>query len=646
MEDAKLFLHSVLAELDGRHSPEVIDVAFGESAESLSDIARASNLLGLYASHSKNVPANWRDGHDGALISLDSGHWVAVVRKDGEMTNVPSGSGGVSAKGNSKGFIHLRVLPESEAARVTFARIQTRARRGVFHIAWQSLAINLCALTVPFFTMAVYDRVLGAGAVHSLPALLSGAAIVLATMLLLRFVRSGLAASEHANLAGQVSILLAGKAARSPMGGAAQSTGSASIARIRQGERAADLFSSANIAAIYDAPFILLTFLALVVVGGAMAIVPAVYLVVFLGLGYLAQSGPSVRDPLAVHQSQRRQTMVAELVETNGAIQAAGLSEAWLRRFDATLRSMTRDTYRAMVRSGGQSAVATTLGSGTALVTLMIGIDLALSGHITPGILIGTMLLTWRITGPAQALYMAFPRLASLRSSWSTLRKSMSAPTVARDAHMQAAMPATAPDVSGQGLYFRFDGNQTPAVSGVTFDVPAGSIVAVIGANGSGKSTLLQMIAGRLPTMSGQLTFNGHAATQFDPDEISLRCAYIGSGRVPKMQGDGLGKEGGLIMQSDAEYEVWTEIQNAQAKFFVLDNPLASGGKPQRDVLAAFLETKRGNATVFLSTHDTELVSSADLAIVLDGGSMVYFGPVQKNAEAAVAAPAEVSDAE
>ena len=45
--------------------------------------------------------------------------------------------------------------------------------------------------------------------------------------------------------------------------------------------------------------------------------------------------------------------------------------------------------------------------------------------------------------------------------------------------------------------------------SQASFEVPAGGIVAVIGANGSGKTTLLQMILGLVPVPSGQLRVFG-----------------------------------------------------------------------------------------------------------------------------------------
>ncbi len=644
MSDAASFLQSVLTELDGRHSDTVVHAAFGGYSSTLSDMARASNLIGVHASVHQGVPPSWSDGHDGALITKDATGWTATIRKDGEIVQLPAGQSAGHAHPPASPLLYLRVLPEREAATVTFAAIAQRAKTAFAHVAWQSLVINLCALAVPFFTMAVYDRVLGGGATHSLPALLSGAAIVLVVMLLLRRVRSGLAASEYGAISGQISTLLAAKALRSAASNTAGNSGSAILAKTRQGERAADLFAAPNIAAIYDAPFIILTFAALVIVGGGMAIIPALYLLLFFGFGLLINTGAGNRDPFALRQSQRRNRMIGELVDANGAIQRAGLSDRWLRRFDATLRSSARDTHRSMIRSGSQTAVATTLGSGTALVTLIVGIDLALKGHLSPGTLIGTMLLTWRITGPAQSLFMAIPRIKAIRSGWDSLKSQLQSPTIGQESHLQIALKATAPAVKAQGLFYRHEAGQPPAVSGVSFDIAPGSVVVVMGPNGSGKSTLLQLIAGHLKPQSGHVMLNGSLMSQYDPDEIGARCAFVGGDKSIWLEQSGIRPTAGFAAETDIERAAWLAAKSSDSAFFVLDDPLAATGATAAKEIGDFIDTTRGAATIFLATHETELAARADIAIVLDAGNVVYCGPVQTEKTGAEASLTEKSD--
>ena len=60
------------------------------------------------------------------------------------------------------------------------------------------------------------------------------------------------------------------------------------------------------------------------------------------------------------------------------------------------------------------------------------------------------------------------------------------------------------------------------AVNDVTFEVPAGQLVALLGPSGSGKSTILRIIAGLEAADSGEVQLTGEDATHL---------ARSGSGR-------------------------------------------------------------------------------------------------------------------
>ncbi|HEY5020123.1 MAG TPA: ABC transporter ATP-binding protein [Steroidobacteraceae bacterium] len=58
------------------------------------------------------------------------------------------------------------------------------------------------------------------------------------------------------------------------------------------------------------------------------------------------------------------------------------------------------------------------------------------------------------------------------------------------------------------------------AVSQASFDVPAGSIVALIGPNGAGKTTCFNMIAGVFATDSGEIHFQNSPIQGLRPDQV------------------------------------------------------------------------------------------------------------------------------
>ncbi len=70
------------------------------------------------------------------------------------------------------------------------------------------------------------------------------------------------------------------------------------------------------------------------------------------------------------------------------------------------------------------------------------------------------------------------------------------------------------------------------AVKGVSFEVPKGSVVSLIGANGAGKSTILRTIAGLVKPVSGKVSFNDEVITGVDTsDIISKGITLVPEGR-------------------------------------------------------------------------------------------------------------------
>jgi branched-chain amino acid transport system ATP-binding protein len=68
------------------------------------------------------------------------------------------------------------------------------------------------------------------------------------------------------------------------------------------------------------------------------------------------------------------------------------------------------------------------------------------------------------------------------------------------------------------------------AIRGVSFEVPRGSIVTILGANGAGKTTVLKTVSGVMDPQKGTVTFDGREIQGMDPD----RVARLGLSHVPE----------------------------------------------------------------------------------------------------------------
>jgi len=70
------------------------------------------------------------------------------------------------------------------------------------------------------------------------------------------------------------------------------------------------------------------------------------------------------------------------------------------------------------------------------------------------------------------------------------------------------------------------------ALFGVSTEVAAGTVMAVLGANGAGKSTLARSVSGLVPPSAGRITFNGEDITKRAAHKVrAAGLTYIPEGR-------------------------------------------------------------------------------------------------------------------
>ena len=74
---------------------------------------------------------------------------------------------------------------------------------------------------------------------------------------------------------------------------------------------------------------------------------------------------------------------------------------------------------------------------------------------------------------------------------------------------------------------FTYPTGTEPALRGVSIEVEAGEVVALVGENGSGKTTLAKLLAGLYQPDSGTITWDGIDVSGVDPDELRRQMAVI-----------------------------------------------------------------------------------------------------------------------
>lgn len=88
------------------------------------------------------------------------------------------------------------------------------------------------------------------------------------------------------------------------------------------------------------------------------------------------------------------------------------------------------------------------------------------------------------------------------------------------------ADPGTPPHVTFEDVRFRYV-DDTPVLKGVSFEIPPGKTVAVVGATGAGKSTLVNLLLRYYDVESGRITLDGADVREVDLGAMRSRFGLV-----------------------------------------------------------------------------------------------------------------------
>jgi iron complex transport system ATP-binding protein len=171
-------------------------------------------------------------------------------------------------------------------------------------------------------------------------------------------------------------------------------------------------------------------------------------------------------------------------------------------------------------------------------------------------------------------------------------------------------------------------GGDKPVVSGLSLEVPAGQLTAIVGPNGSGKSTLLRGMSRLMVPQSGRVVLDGKDIHQLPARELARRLGILPQGPVTpegitaaELVSRGRHPYRGLFARLSSDDETAIDEALAAVELIELrDRPVdqLSGGQRQRVWIAMVLA--QGTQHLLLDEPTTYL----DLAHAVDVMNVVH----------------------
>ena len=671
--DLAVCLMPLLEALHWRGNPRDIAEAMPHYAEALDLVGLRNTLANLnYHTEPLQLPLGRIDPRlMPCLFVPENGAASVVLARDGNSVRIFDGRSGEvrtepdgSLAGTAFFITRIEAEPIATAAQAKpwFKTIVQRFRKIATQTLAMSLMLNFLALSIPIFTMVIYDKVIGAGSHSTLIYLALGMALVLGFDMIFRTLRARMLAYVGARLdmivgAGSFNHLL-----HLPTAQTEGATIGAQVARLKQFEAIRDFFTGPLALVYVELPFVPIFLIVIAVLAGPLAVIPMVMLVLFGVIGWILF--PMVRDSVETSSQSvaRRQGFLVEMLSNMRAIKSNGAEVEWSERFEEISSKAAISGFKMGQLAGLVQTLAHVLMLSAGIATLAFGIMRVLAGDMTVGALIATMALIWRVLSPLNAGFLTLTKLEQVRSGIRSINNLMRIPAERQPNTASRTHKEFIGRITFNRVSLRYRADVEPALIGVAFDIQPGQIVGIAGANGSGKSSILKMVLGLYRPQAGGVMIDGLDIRQVDPIELRNTIGYVPQttqlfhGTIaqnlrfadPTASDEDLRRaadQAGVLADVDAlphGFDTWIGDHSAQAmpsgfiqrlslaRAYLKNAPILLFDEPANALDdrgdTAFirqLEELRGRTTVLLVTHRPSHMRVCDRLIVLDGGAVV-----------------------
>lgn len=206
---------------------------------------------------------------------------------------------------------------------------------------------------------------------------------------------------------------------------------------------------------------------------------------------------------------------------------------------------------------------------------------------------------------------------------------------------------------TGKQKYTLFD-----ALDDVSFEVPHGEALGIVGRNGAGKSTLLKLLTRVTAPTRGQIELNGRVGsllevgTGFHPELTGRENIYLNGAILGMTRKEINRRYDDIVAFSGIEKFLATPVKRYSSGMYVrlafsvaahldteilaIDEVLAVGDAEfQRRSIQKMREAAQGGRTVLYVSHQLQTVQAlCSSAILLDRGTLRYAGSVEGTLEA------------
>ena len=535
-----------------------------------------------------------------------------------------------------------------------------KACKGSFiSVGFFSLFINALMLVPTFYMLQVYGRVLTSGSIVTLVMLTIIMTILVATMGALELVRSRMMVRVSTKL----DVLLSRDVYRASFKRALDSGGMDASAQSLNDLTGLRQFMTGNgLFAFFDAPWLPIYIAVMFMFHpwyGWAALGSAIILLCLAALNE-KMTGKALAEA-------NKENISANLYTTKNlrnaeVIESMGMLNTLIHRWSARQKNVLMLQSVASDKGGAIASISKTFRMLIQSLILGLGAYLAVNHEISAGLVIAGSVLLGRALAPIDLIIGSWKGFISARSQYSRLNDILDKQKAESE---RMSLPTPEGHVQVENIIVSPPGSRTPVIKGISFTVPPGTVVGVIGPSASGKSTLARALLGIWVPQHGVVRLDGADIGNWDKNELGPHIGYLPQD-IELFEGS-ISENIARFSTVDAKkvviaakvagvHEMILQLPEGYDTIIGSDGVNLSGGQRQRIGLAraiygnprlivldepnsnldevgekalsiAIQQLKATGATIFVITHRTSILTQLDRLLVMNNGTLSMYGP-------------------
>ena len=429
--------------------------------------------------------------------------------------------------------------------------------------------------------------------------------------------------------------------------------------------------TSASLLVLVDLPFLLLFITVIFIVGGKLAIVPAIIIPIVIIVGFIVQRPLSRYINESMKESSQRQGLAVEALEGIETLKTNNATGWAQQRWDTYTAKTSASSIKVKDTANFMINFSVAMQQLNTVFLVLFGTYLIhnenTAERITMGALIAAVILSGRALSPLAQVAGLATRFQQAKLALEGLNNIIERP-IERVPERKYISPSNIQgNITFENTCFQYQEDGKPAVSNLNLQIRAGEKIGILGRIGSGKSTMLKLASGLYDGSTGNVMLDNIDMRQIDPN--FLRSQILLLSQSPRLFLGTL-RENMDLARSDS-YSSDQELLEALQRFGLdkiirshpkgLDMPLGedglglSGGQKQIIALARMTlrnprivlldEPTTGldqatermslqaisqwaqDKTLLVVTHRPQVLQIVNRIIVMDEGKVVMDGP-------------------